>query len=167
MHGNKVEKEVLRGRWVEIKKKIKDDIKKQDNWDGRGKQGNKACAGRIKMGIRGGWDGFEAENRRDIMEKLLSFIKKRSQENVLTMYTLERGKRFVDKAWKIQWNFHLEIPESFLPFFRWHSSFFLWKISIYGLPWWCVVKNPPANAGDSGSIPGSGRSPGNGDGTPF
>ena len=32
MHGNKVEKEVLRGkRWVEIKKKIKDDIKKQDN----------------------------------------------------------------------------------------------------------------------------------------
>ena len=27
-----------------------------------------------------------------------------------------------------------------------------------------VVKNPPANAGDTGSIPGSGRSPGGGDG---
>ena len=27
-----------------------------------------------------------------------------------------------------------------------------------------MVKNPPANAGDSGSIPGSGRSPGGGNG---
>ena len=27
-----------------------------------------------------------------------------------------------------------------------------------------VVKNPPANAGDSSSIPGSGRSPGEGNG---
>ena len=33
-----------------------------------------------------------------------------------------------------------------------------------------VVKNPPANAGelrDMGSIPGSGRYPGEGNGTPF
>ena len=30
-----------------------------------------------------------------------------------------------------------------------------------------MVKNPPANAGDPGSILGSGRSPGEGDGTPF
>ena len=30
-----------------------------------------------------------------------------------------------------------------------------------------VVKNPPANAGDMGSIPGLGRSPGEGDGNPF
>ena len=30
-----------------------------------------------------------------------------------------------------------------------------------------VVKNPPANAGDSGSIPGSGRSPGGGHGNPL
>ena len=29
-----------------------------------------------------------------------------------------------------------------------------------------VVKNPPANAGDTGSIPGSGRSPGGGNGNP-
>ena len=28
-----------------------------------------------------------------------------------------------------------------------------------------MVKNPPANAGDVGSIPGSGRSPGEGNGT--
>ena len=27
-----------------------------------------------------------------------------------------------------------------------------------------MVKNPPANAGDTGSIPGSGRSPGGGNG---
>ena len=30
-----------------------------------------------------------------------------------------------------------------------------------------MVKNPPANAGDSGLIPGSGRSPGGGQGSPF
>ena len=27
-----------------------------------------------------------------------------------------------------------------------------------------MVKNPPANAGDTGSVPGSGRSPGEGNG---
>ena len=30
-----------------------------------------------------------------------------------------------------------------------------------------VVKNPPANAGDMGSIPGSGRFPGGGHGNPL
>ena len=30
-----------------------------------------------------------------------------------------------------------------------------------------MVKNPPANAGDSGSIPGSGRSPGEENGSPL
>ena len=30
-----------------------------------------------------------------------------------------------------------------------------------------AVKNPPANAGDEGSMPGSGRSPGEGTGTPL
>ena len=31
-----------------------------------------------------------------------------------------------------------------------------------GLPGGAMVKNPPANAGDTGSVPGSGRSPGEG-----
>ena len=35
------------------------------------------------------------------------------------------------------------------------------------LPGGSVVKNLPANAGDSGSIPGSGRSPGEGNGNPL
>ena len=30
-----------------------------------------------------------------------------------------------------------------------------------------MVKNPPANAGDAGSIPGWGRSPGGGNGNPL
>ena len=30
-----------------------------------------------------------------------------------------------------------------------------------------VVKNPPANAGDTSSVPGWGRSPGEGDGNPL
>ena len=34
------------------------------------------------------------------------------------------------------------------------------QMSIIGFPGGSVVKNPPTNAGDTGSIPGSGRSPG-------
>ena len=36
-----------------------------------------------------------------------------------------------------------------------------------GFPGGSVVKNPPANAGDKGSIPGSGKSPGEGNGNSF
>ena len=35
------------------------------------------------------------------------------------------------------------------------------------MPSGLAVKNPPANAGDSGSIPGRGRSPGEGNGNPL
>ena len=37
----------------------------------------------------------------------------------------------------------------------------------WGFPGGSVVKNPPANARDPGSIPGSGRSPGEGNGSPL
>ena len=37
----------------------------------------------------------------------------------------------------------------------------------YRVPGDLVVKNLPANVGDSGSIPGSGRSPGEGNGNPL
>ena len=43
-----------------------------------------------------------------------------------------------------------------LPLFYW-----------WGFPSGSVVKNPPANAGDAGSIPGSGRSPGEENGHPL
>ena len=36
-----------------------------------------------------------------------------------------------------------------------------------GFPSWCVVENPFANARDLGSTPGSGRSPGEGNGNPL
>ena len=38
---------------------------------------------------------------------------------------------------------------------------------VLGFPGGSVVKNPPANAGDMGSIPGSGRSPAEGNGNPL
>ena len=38
---------------------------------------------------------------------------------------------------------------------------------LKGFPGGSVVKNLPANAGDVGLIPGSGRSPGEGNGNPF
>ena len=41
------------------------------------------------------------------------------------------------------------------------------KIAVkLGFPGSSVVKNPPASAGDMGSIPGSGKFPGEGNGTP-
>ena len=41
------------------------------------------------------------------------------------------------------------------------------KIQHRGLPQWLSGKEPACNAGDSGSIPGSGRSPGEGNGNPL
>ena len=38
---------------------------------------------------------------------------------------------------------------------------------IQGFSGVSVIKNPPANTGDVGSIPGSGRSPGEGNGNPL
>ena len=40
-------------------------------------------------------------------------------------------------------------------------------IHLLGFPGGSVIKNPPANAGNSGSIPGLGRSPGEGNGNPL
>ena len=54
-----------------------------------------------------------------------------------------------------------------------HYCFFIWqglKFKKTGFPGGSVVKNLPANAGDTGdmgSIPGSGRSPGEGNGNPL
>ena len=38
---------------------------------------------------------------------------------------------------------------------------------ILGFPGGSEIKNPPASAGDTSSIPGSGKSPGEGNGNPF
>ena len=38
---------------------------------------------------------------------------------------------------------------------------------MLGLSGGSVVKSPPANGGDTGSIPGSGRAPGEGNGNPL
>ena len=42
------------------------------------------------------------------------------------------------------------------------------RYGVYvGFPSGSVVKNPPTNTGETGSIPGSGRSPGEGNGNPL
>ena len=46
------------------------------------------------------------------------------------------------------------------------TNFIFLVRSIKGFPDSSVVKNPPANAGDMGSIPELGRSPGEGNGNP-
>ena len=40
-------------------------------------------------------------------------------------------------------------------------------VRLMGLPGSSVVKNPPSNVGEIGSIPGFGRSPGEGNGNPL
>ena len=46
--------------------------------------------------------------------------------------------------------------------------YFIYSInSVWGFPGGSVVKNLPANPGDMGSILGSGRSPGEGNGNPL
>ena len=49
------------------------------------------------------------------------------------------------------------------------SVILIWTILVgmWGFPGGSVLKNPPANAGDVGSIPGSGRSPGGENGNPL
>ena len=42
-----------------------------------------------------------------------------------------------------------------------------WSQEEMGFPGGSVIKNPSANAGDTGSIPGSGRSPEEGNGNPL
>ena len=59
------------------------------------------------------------------------------------------------------------ITHSFFCRGRWILNNFKSLIPSEGFPGSSSVKNPSANAGDSSSIPGSGRSPGGGHGTPL
>ena len=47
------------------------------------------------------------------------------------------------------------------------KTFVIFCFCFYILPWWLSGKNPPANAGDAGFIPGLGRSPWGGNGNPL
>ena len=51
----------------------------------------------------------------------------------------------------------------FLLFFN-QNVYYYYLMHVPGFPGGSVVKNLPASAGDTGSIPGSGRSPGEGNG---
>ena len=44
---------------------------------------------------------------------------------------------------------------------------YLFQLCASCIPWWLSVKEPACSAGDLGSIPGSGRSPGEGNGNPL
>ena len=63
-------------------------------------------------------------------------------------------------CWYFSWQSWFQLVSH--PF--WH---FTWCNQCNGLPWWLSVKESPANAGDVGLIPGSGRSPRVGNGNPL
>ena len=50
---------------------------------------------------------------------------------------------------------------------RCHAISLLLDFALPMPPWWLMVRNPSANAGDMGSILGLGRSPGGGHGNPL
>ena len=47
------------------------------------------------------------------------------------------------------------------------TTFYIWSSRMKGFPGDSVVKNLPANAGDTGLIPGPGRFPGEANGNPL
>ena len=75
-------------------------------------------------------------------------------------------------CWASLWDFNsfssYKVHDSFYFYVWWEAGMELcMSISnCSGLPWWLVVKNSPANAGDLRLIPGLGRSPGGGHGNP-
>ena len=54
-----------------------------------------------------------------------------------------------------------------IPFSTIHSKHLIPRSYDWGFPGGSVIKNPPANAGDTGLIPGLGRFPRGGNGNPF
>ena len=75
------------------------------------------------------------------------------------------SSRFGGPSWLGFWQYQSKLYFFLLCVCRCPNFPLLIKIPIrFGFPGGLVVKNPPANAGDLGSIPGSGRSPGEGNG---
>ena len=61
---------------------------------------------------------------------------------------------YCSNLWSVFYDFFIYISISLIVH-SWHHSF---KTTFQGFPGGAVVKNPPANSGDTGSIPGPGRS---------
>ena len=68
----------------------------------------------------------------------------------------------------VEWVDHAKVSCTLTNQVWWGRHYLPLFIHVFGgFPGGSVVKNPPANAGDTGLIPGSGRSPGAGNGNPF
>jgi len=65
------------------------------------------------------------------------------------------------------WNMRVDLSKGLLKTRMYNMQFFVDVIHYLGFPGGSVVKNMPANAGDASLIPGSGRSPGGGNGCPL
>ena len=84
-----------------------------------------------------------------------------------------RGVGILSGVRKIFWNWQTTLNKlKAIRLYTWKAWIayylnFISKKLLRGFPGGSVVKNLPANAGDLGSIPGSGRSPGEGNGYPF
>ena len=72
----------------------------------------------------------------------------------------------VNKVYILVLNFSIVLLVSTYPLHVWICWSSITYVRIFGLPWW-LSKESASNAGDPGSIPGLGRSPGEGNGNPF
>ena len=91
--------------------------------------------------------------------------RKKTQINKLHDFFFKKKQVAVIVITRLSFLFYLRFPllDTILHF----EEIFLQYISKWGFPGGSVVKNPPVNAEDMGSIPGSGRSPGVGHGNPL
>ena len=72
----------------------------------------------------------------------------------------------VDHVFKLPWLFQINARISLVSSIK-HIEILMGITMTLGFQGAAVVKNPPVNAEDTGSIPGSGRSPGEGNDNPL
>ena len=78
----------------------------------------------------------------------------------------ERRKAGLEMFGKGGFQMHLSVPGSNPMGGDGYGKFTSWD-DVWRLPWWLSGKESACNAGDAGSIPGWGRSPGGGHGNPL
>ena len=122
-----------------------------------------------KRGDRQGWHPSSKDYQRK------EDVKKQWEELKSTAWETVMDKQHCPERWWKWGTYKISLQSSWCCnffFFSLNSKSDCWAIFdswfvTQGFPGGSMVKNPLASAGDTGSIPGSGRSPGEGNGNPL
>ena len=86
----------------------------------------------------------------------------RSNAHHFCSYTIRDNQSYGHTGMQEKWGTHIPSRAAVCELTCLRSMNIWWATRNIGFPGDSVAKNPPANAGDTGSIPGPGRSPGEG-----